>query len=223
MKQHFHREINELHEMMAQLGGMVEQVIGKAITSLYEGDANLAGEVRFDENRIDEMEVAIEERCLNIMALYQPVARDLRFLVTVLKVNNELEHIGDLADSIARHVPDIPKSKVENTRMALRDMAGQTQEMVSLTLDALLNEDSDKARSVVAMDDQIDTFHRNHHKLVAENIESVDREFTVAELKMLSISRSLERIADLATSIAEDVIYCVEAKIVRHDRRLNGH
>lgn len=219
MKQHFHREINELHAMVGQLGGMVEQAIGKVITSLYEGNIELAKQVSQDEERIDEMEVAIEERCLNIMALYQPVARDLRFLITVLKVNNELEHIGDLAESIARHVPALPRSKVESSRMALRDMGVKTQKMVSLTLDALLNQDSDKAREVVGMDDTIDQYHRNHHKMVADRIENADKEFTVSELKLLSISRSLERMADLAASISEDVIYCVEAKIVRHRRR----
>ncbi len=219
MQQHFHREITELYTMVAQLGGMVEQAIGKVVSAFYEGDASLAQKVRDEENRIDEMEVAIEERCLNILALYQPVSRDLRFLVTVLKVNNELEHIGDLADSIARHVPAIPKSKVESSRMAIKEMGTQTQTMVGLALDALLNEDSAKARRVIEMDDQIDRYHRSNHKIVAENIESAEVDLTLPELKMLSISRSLERMADLAASISEDVIYCVEAVIVRHRPR----
>ena len=216
MNQHFHREVSDLYTDIARLGGLVEEAIAKAMTSLYHGDRNLAKEVRRGDNRIDELEVQIEERCLNILALYQPVARDLRFIVTALKVNNELEHMGDLAEAIARKTKLVPRSKVEASVMELAKMGEETQRMVSLSLDALLNEDSEKAREVIRMDDEIDRYHSKHHRMVARTIEKVEKGLTMPELKMLSVSRSLERIADLATSIAEDVIYYVDATIVRH-------
>ncbi len=216
MKQHFHREINDLYTQIAKLGGMVEEAIGKAIASLYDGDLQVAGAVRAGDDRIDQLEVAIEERCLKILALYQPVARDLRFLVTVLKVNNELEHMGDLAEHIARKATIISKSKMKDTRLEIATMAAKTQRMVGQALDALLNEDGERAREVIRMDDEIDAFHIKHHKIVEGRIEEGERDFGVDELKMLSVSRSLERIADMAASIAEDVVYFTEGTIIRH-------
>ena len=213
---HFHREIEEMYAGIARLGGMVEEAIGKAMSAVVKGDVELAKEVRAGDDAIDKLEVELEERCLAILALYQPVARDLRFLVTALKVNNELEHIGDLAESIARKSKSIPRSKAENSPMELFQMGKETQKMVSLALDALLKEDSQKAKEVIHMDDRIDGYHRKHHQIVENRIEHVDKEISNAELKMLSVSRSLERIADLATSIAEDVVYFVDATIVRH-------
>ena len=216
MNNHMHRELAELHAEIARLGGMVEDSIGKAMTSLYEGDQQLARQVRSGDDLIDELEVKIEEHLLSIMALYQPVARDLRFLVTALKVNNELEHIGDLAESIARKAFTIPKSKVDHSKIELRDMAEITQQMLSEALTAFLEQDGDKAKAVLIKDDKVDRWHGKNHRTVAENIEKTDRDFTVAELQLLSVSRSLERIADTASSIAEDVVYLVDAQIIRH-------
>ncbi|MDJ0839709.1 MAG: phosphate signaling complex protein PhoU [Acidobacteriota bacterium] len=214
LQQHFHREIDRLKESIAQLGGLVESAVGKALTSLRENDQDLAGEVRQSERRIDEMEVEIEEHLLKLMALYQPVARDLRFLVTVLKVNNLLEYMGDLAESIARKTQTVPKGHLENSPMSLFTMGKKTQEMVMLSLDALLKQDTSLAREVIAMDDEIDHFHGENHRIVAKHI--AEKRFHKSELDMLSVSRSLERIADLAATVAEDVIYSVDAVIVRH-------
>lgn len=219
MNQYFHQELGELYTEIAKLGGMVEESIGKAMASFTMADKVLARDVRTGDDKIDKLEVEIEERCLNMLALYQPVARDLRFLVTALKVNNELEHIGDLAESIARKARKVPKSKVENSKMELMNMGESTQKMVSLALDAFLKEDSKKAWAVIHMDDEIDKFHAKHHRIISQDIESDERSFSIPELKMLSVSRSLERMADLATSIAEDVIYFVEGNIVRHRPR----
>lgn len=216
MKQHFHRELGNLKTQTAKLGGMVEEAIGKALLSLREGDQYLAREVRKGDDAIDTLEVEIEERCLKILALYQPVARDLRFIVSVLKVNNELEHMGDLAESIAQKTKRVSKELVNDSKMDLMQMGQNTQKMVGMALDALLEENAEKAREVIKMDDEIDRYHYSHHRVVSESIEQTDKKISHTELSLLSVSRCLERIGDMATSVAEDVIYYVDAKIIRH-------
>lgn len=216
MKLHFHRELADLNSEIARLGGLVEESIGKALTSLRTGDKKLAKEVRRGDDLVDVLEVELEERLLKILALYHPVARDLRFIVAVLKVNNELEHMGDLSQSIAQKTKRISPTHVQNTPMELFRMGDITQKMVGLALDSLLTQDVEKAKQVIQMDDEVDKLHSQHHKLVARYIEDQSHEFNLPELALLSVSRSLERIADMATSVAEDVFYLVEAKIVRH-------
>jgi phosphate transport system protein len=216
MKLHFHRELADLNTEIARLGGLVEESIGKALTSLRSGDKKLAKEVRKGDDLIDVLEVELEERLLKILALYHPVAKDLRFIVAVLKVNNELEHMGDLTESIAQKIKRISPSQVQNTPMRLFEMGEITQKMVGLALDSLLTQDVEKAKKVIQMDDEVDRLHREHHQLVSQHIEEKSEAFSLSELGLLSVSRSLERIADMATSVAEDVFYLVEAKIVRH-------
>jgi len=216
MKLHFHRELADLNSEIARLGGLVEESIGKALTSLRTGDKKLAKEVRRGDDLVDVLEVELEERLLKILALYHPVARDLRFIVAVLKVNNELEHIGDLSQSIAQKTKRISPNHVQNTPMELFRMGDIAQKMVGLALDSLLTQDVEKAKQVIQMDDEVDKLHSQHHELVARHIEDQSHEFNLPELALLSVSRSLERIADMATSVAEDVFYLVEAKIVRH-------
>ncbi len=218
MRQSFQEELSALHTDIARLGGLVEEAIGKALAGLGERNSRLLLEVRDGDDRIDALEVAIEERCRSILALYHPVARDLRFLVTVLKVNNELEHMGDLAEDIARKATRIPPSKLESSPMELIPMGACTQRMVAMALDALLSEDSSKAYEIIHLDEEVDQYHAGNHRLIAERIEGKSTDFTLVELNMLSISRSLERIADIAISIAEDIIYLVDAVIVRHRR-----
>lgn len=216
MKLHFHREIADLNTEIARLGGLVEESIGKALTSLRTGDKKLAKEVRKGDDLIDVLEVELEERLLKILALYHPVAKDLRFIVAVLKVNNELEHMGDLTESIAQKARRISPVHVQNSPMELFHMGDITQKMVGLALDSLLTQDVEKAKEVIRMDDEVDRLHRQHHELVAQHIEDKSYEFKMPELGLLSVSRSLERIADMATSVAEDVFYLVDATIVRH-------
>lgn len=219
MKLHFHREISHLKTEIAKLGGLVEDAIGKALQCLEEGEDRLAHEVHQGDDYIDRLEVEIEERCLKILALYQPVARDLRFIVSALKVNNELEHMGDFAQSIAQKINYVPKEAVDRSGMRLDEMGRITQKMLSMALDALLKEDAQRAREVIEMDDMVDQLHSRHHQIIADKIRGHQDRVTMAELGLLSVSRSLERIADRSTSIAQDVIYYVEARIVRHQRR----
>ncbi|CAM2067703.1 phosphate signaling complex protein PhoU [Sulfidibacter corallicola] len=218
MKLHFHREISQLNTEIAKLGGLVEDAIGKALVSLREGNHKLAEEVLEGDDYIDQLEVEIEEHCLKILALYQPVARDLRFIISVLKVNNELEHMGDFAQSIAQKITYVPKAAIEKSGMKLLEMGSGTQKMVGMALDALLKEDAERALEVIEMDDHIDQLHIQHHRLVADRLKYANPPLKLPDLGLLSVSRSLERISDKATSIAQDVIYYVEARIIRHQK-----
>jgi phosphate transport system protein len=215
-EQHFHREISDLKSQVAILGGLVENGIGKAIKALREGNHPLGQEVVASDQTIDELEVEIEEACLKVLALYQPVARDLRTVITILKVTNDLESMGDLMESIANKVSQVDNESFLRSPMKLGPMAEKTMEMVHKALDCLLQENVKLAREVHQLDEFVDRYHAENHKTVAEGINLRGDKFSIVELKLLSVSRALERIADLATHIAEDVIYLVEAKIVRH-------
>lgn len=216
MEQHLHREIADLKLVMARLAGLVEESIGKALTALKEGDKKLAKEVRKGDDQVDSLEVEIEERLLKLFALYQPVARDLRFLVTALKVNNELEHVGDLAESIAAKTRSVSNKIVSETSLNLFAMGEKAQAMLNKAVDAFLKSNAELARHVIGMDDEVDKIHKYNHKIIRRRIKDKGIVFDEEELGLLSVSRSLERIADTATSMAEDVIYFVDARIIRH-------
>jgi phosphate transport system protein len=161
------------------------------------------------------MEVDIEEECLKNLALHQPVAKDLRFLISVLKINNDIERIGDLSVNIAETALFLNLRKKIEPPFDLSKMADLVKNMVKKSLDALLQENVALAKEVLAEDQEVDEIHRNAYPIVTKDIlehpESAD-----SYIRMLSVSRYLERIADYATNISEDVIYMVEGNIVRH-------
>ena len=216
MEQHFHREMNEMRSLIAELGGHVEAGVGYAINSVKSSDLILAERVHEIENIVDHMEVEIEEHCLKVLALYQPVAKDLRLIVTTLKLINELESMADLAVKIADTAGKIPKSLFNESQLNLSEMGDKAVVMINMALDSFLQEDPSKAKEILGLEQELDEIHKENHRTVAKMIDKQEMVFTEAELILLSISRSLERIGDLATNIAEDVIYLVDAKIVRH-------
>ncbi len=161
------------------------------------------------------MEVEVEEECLKILALYQPVAADLRFVVAVLKINNDLERMGDLARNIAKRVAQLARAEPVDLPPEIRTMASLTQEMVKQCLDAVVNADPSLARQVREEDDAVDEARMQIRQKILRGIKSSpDRVESL--LRINSVSKHIERLADMATSIAEDVIYMVEGEIVRH-------
>jgi phosphate transport system protein len=161
------------------------------------------------------MEVEVEEECLKILALYQPVAADLRFVVATLKINNDLERMGDLAKNIAKRAAFIAKADPIDVPIDFRTMAMQAQHMVKQSLDALVNADANLARQVRIEDDVVDDSRQRIRQQVLQGIRR-SPEKTEYLLKFNSVSKHLERLADMATNVAEDVIYMVEGEIVRH-------
>jgi phosphate transport system protein len=215
MTRHIERQIEHLKEKILRVGTLVEEAISKAITALINEDIPLAQRVMASDEEIDRMEVEVEEECLKILALYQPVAADLRFVVSVLKINNDLERMGDLAKNIAKRVPQLAAGAPCPLPPEIRPMAMQAQEMVKQCLDAVVRGDPTLARQIREEDDSVDASRQRVQKMVMQGIKD-SPEKVESLLRINSVSKHIERIADMATNIAEDVIYMVEGEIVRH-------
>jgi len=214
---HLQREIDRLKRKVLALGALVEENLRLAFQAIDQRDAAKARRVIATDVLIDQNEVDVEEECLKILALYQPVAGDLRFVAAVIKINSELERIGDLSANIAERalqlVDEHPVAVPHNVAV----MADRTWTILEKSLDALVRQDAVIAREVLAADDEVD-------ELYAELIEELkaviraDLEHLDAIVLLFSVARYLERLADHATNIAEDVLYMVEGEIQRHNQ-----
>jgi phosphate transport system protein len=216
MSLHLQRDLNDLKRDILHLGSLVETSIGNASVALKDRRPELADIVFANEVLINEKEVDIEESCLKILALHQPVATDLRFIVVVLKVNNDLERIGDLAENLTeRAVYLSERDALAAPTTKINDMFIIIRSMLKDSLDSLVKLDVGLARKVIAQDDSVDEINREMYDdfraLVAVNGSVVEQ-----ATSLLSCSRYLERIADLATNICEEVLFMVEGEVVRH-------
>lgn len=214
------REIEQLKKMLLSVGAMVEDAIAKAIYALKQRDVVLAEAIIKADREIDAMEVRVEEECLKILALHQPVAQDLRFVVAVMKINNDLERMGDLAANIAKRTRYLAAQPSLGLPLDFAGMAAKSQAMVKRSLDALVNGDPVLARQILKDDDAVDRMRKDMEDLVLTEIQ-LRPQFTTHLLKLASVARHLERLADMATNIAEDVIYMVEGEIIRHKDALS--
>ena len=209
------REIERLKCKILEVGALVEQAIRLAVVAIDEGDADSAQKVIEGDAAIDEMEVLLEEECLKILSLHQPVAQDLRLIVSAMKINNDLERMGDLAVNISERALYLTTKAKIAPPFNLSDMESSVQSMVKRSLDALVHQDDALARLVIRQDDTIDDMNRKNY--AAAIVEMKKDSHKIARLMhYVSVSSQLERIADLATNIAEDVIYLVEGDIIRH-------
>ena len=220
MTKQFEREIVRLKKKLLFLGSMVEGSLDMAMASMAEYDRDLAQKIIDYDEEIDLKEIEIEEDCLKILALHQPVAIDLRFVVSVLKINSDLERIGDLATSIAKHILRLSDTKALVIPDILSTMAISAKDMVKNSLDALVNKDSHLAEGVINSDNEVDRLHRKMYDIIYSKFTD-DEERSPGWMDILAISRYVERIADHATNIAEDVIYMVNGEIVRHSGLLD--
>ncbi|MBN2714093.1 MAG: phosphate signaling complex protein PhoU [Planctomycetes bacterium] len=215
MSVHLQREIEKLKKEVLSLCAVVEDNVHLAVRALIERDANMAEKVQDRDLEVDGREVDVEEDCLKILALHQPVAVDLRYVVATLKINNDLERIGDLAVNIARKANTLAHKSDFELPIDLSPMSEMTKKMLRDSLDAFVNMDSSLAYNVCADDDVVDGMKKKS-KTVVEDMISDNPHQVKAYNTLLSVIRNLERIADHATNIAEDVIYMIEGKIVRH-------
>jgi phosphate transport system protein len=215
MSVHFEREIARLKKRVLGLGALVEENMHKAFVALRTGDLELAREVIGGDITIDEMEVEVEEECLKILALYQPVAGDLRFIIAVSKIDNELERIGDLSANICARIVELaPEASIAIPETA-HEMAGRIESMLARTLDSLIENDAQLARSVLLDDREVDALFR---RLIDELKEEIRAHLELLDplIIVFTMARYLERLADRMTNICEDVIYLAEGDIVRH-------
>ena len=215
MGKHLQRDLDDLQRRLLGLAASVEEAIHKAITALQGRDLGLAEEVISGDGRIDEEENHVEEECLKILALHQPVAVDLRRIAAALKINAELERMADLAEDIAERAERLAQLPEIPMPAKLQRMTDLTTSMVRQSLDAFVHLDARLARTVCRLDDEVDRFNR---QIIDELIRAMQASPDMVEpgMSLFSATRHLERIADHATNIAEDVVYLVEGEIIRH-------
>ena len=217
MKTHLQREIHKLKHHVLTLSAEVENSIYESYNALIALDVDKANKVIENDDIIDQHEVDIEEECLKIMALYQPVAGDLRMVIGLLKMNNDLERMGDLASNICNYVIKIAKFDVVEISPKFNLIFSETRKMVRDCLDSLVNSDEELARKVCNNDDVVDQLNIEIIRDIQEQLQKTPNKVR-SLLLLLSVTRSIERIADYATNIAEDVIYMTYGHIVRHGR-----
>ncbi|MBW2065067.1 MAG: phosphate signaling complex protein PhoU [Deltaproteobacteria bacterium] len=221
MTRHLQRELERLKKRILYLGAMVEERVDMAAKAVEKRDGRLAQEIIERDHEIDEAEIEIEEECLKILALHQPVAVDLRFLSAVIKINNDLERIGDEAVNIAQRVLVIAKREKLDIRFDYLLMAEKAKGMLKRSLDAVVNLDLDSAVKVCISDDEVDGLQREAYDVIKDAVGKNPLRAGYL-INMLLVSRHLERIADHATNIAEEVVYMIEGEIVRHGRLPTG-
>ncbi len=215
---HFQRELDKIKKMILSLGALVEQRVARIKQAVEDRDSELAKEIMQLDHEIDEMEVEIEEECLKIIALHQPVAADLRFIVAVIKINNDLERIGDQVVNIAQRVVTIAKRPVAPFRFDYSVMADKAEAMLRMSLDSLVNQDLDVAIKVLHLDDDVDKIKDQAYDRIKQAMADGLTEDIGYMINLLLISRHIERLADHATNIAEEVVYMIEGEIVRHGK-----
>lgn len=215
MSTHLTRDLDKLHKSLLSMCAVVEEMIHNAVDGLENPGEQLASELAAQDERIDRWDVEIEEECLKMLALHQPVAVDLRRIATVMKITGELERVADLGVHIAERACGIGPHVRDVVLEKLHEMARVALEMLHSVIDAYVALDSGIARDVCAQDDIVDELNR---EIIYELVQTMQEfpEQVDASMHLFSASRHLERIADHATNIAEDVVYLVEGEIIRH-------
>lgn len=218
MHKHLDREIENLKKLFMSLSTLVEENFVQATKAFKEMNAEAAKLAIGNDERIDKMEIEVEEECLKMLALYQPVAVDLRYIITILKINNDLERIGDLACNIAKCTVFLAEHTEFEVSNHFPVMIQKTQVMLEKSLDALVNMDTQLAYEVCALDTEVDELKNYLEQDLITMIQSTPEQAS-SLLRLLSIARYLERMADHVTNIAEDVIYSADGDIIRHHRK----
>jgi phosphate transport system protein len=212
---HFDQELEQLKSKLLAMSALVESAIYRSITAVVQKDRNLAEEVRQNEKRVNHMEIEIDDQAISLLALQQPMASDLRLITAALKINNDLERMGDLAVNIAQRAIALMDEPMVQPLIDIPHIGALVQNMVRKALDAFVHKDAELAQSVLAADDAVDNLRTAFfHELVS----FMQREPThiPQALNLLSVVRNLERIADHSTNIAEDVLFYVKGIDVRH-------
>jgi len=216
MTRYFDEELLELNKKILEMSGEVENAIGLSVRALRELSRKLAEAVIKGDKHIDNMELEIEEKCLNIIALYQPAATDLRFVVMSLKITTDLERIADLAVDIAQRVLELADQPLLKPLIDIPKLATLAQGMVRDAINSFVNKDTELARSVILRDNEADELRNLVQSELINDYMVKDSSTVPRAIPLLLVARHLERICDHATNIAEDVIYMVKAEVVRH-------
>jgi phosphate transport system protein len=221
VERHFERELEALKEQLLLMGGRAEGIVLKAVEALRRLDTGLAQEVFADDRVIDRMEIDIEERCVRLLALQQPMARDLRFITAALKINNDLERVGDHAVNIAGSVQRLADQPLLKPLVDIPRMASLANGMLAEALDLFVRRDAEGARRLCARDDEVDALNQQvFRELVSFMVE--DPTTITRAMELILVARNLERVADLATNVAEEVVFIAEARVIKHHAEQQG-
>ena len=217
MKQHrrFEEELEKLKESLVRMAGLAEEQVDRAVESLLTRDDELAEKVVERDPEIDDLEMSIDNQAISLLALQQPMARDLRFITMAMKISNDLERVGDHAVNIADALSYVVQAPPLPRLPELEEMSGIATEMLNDALASFVQNDSELARSIGDRDDRVDELHENVFRIVLTHMMQDPRTIG-AGIDMILVSRNLERIADLATNIAEDVVFMVEGQSIKH-------
>ena len=215
---HFQDDLDALKAMLVGMAGLAEEAVRLAVEALLERDLHKAELVSNNDDRIDELEVDVDNQAMSLLALQQPMAKDLRLITIAMKISNDLERVGDHAVNIAEMLRYLVEAPPFPVTPEIEEMTSIATQMLSHALDAFIRGDNALARQVLSQDDRVDDLHDNNFRILLTHMMEDPRKIT-AGMDLLLISGNLERIADLATNIAEDVVYLVEGRSIRHDSR----
>jgi phosphate transport system protein len=218
---HFHEELETLKSHLVAMSGIAEESVRMAVESLLERDAEKARQVVMRDEQLDELELSIDDLAINLLALQQPMAKDLRFITAAMKIANDLERVGDHAVNIAEELEFILKAAPFPMLPELEEMARIANEMLSDALNAFVLADSRMARQVVQRDDRVDELHENNFRILLTHMMEDPRKIT-AGMDLFLVSGNIERIADLATNVAEEVVFFVEGRTIKHHAETRG-
>jgi phosphate transport system protein len=218
---HFHDELSHLKVRLLTMSGEAEAALGLSVDALLERDTGKAAAVIAGDRAIDAMEMDIEQRCINLLALQQPMARDLRMLTSALKIANDLERVGDHAVNIAQSTERLAQSRSIAPEPEIVEMARLARDMLSDALEAFIRGDAQAGRDVCRRDDKVDALHDSVFRILLTHMME-DPHTIGAGMELFLVSRNLERIADLATNIGEDVVFLVEGKSIKHHAEDRG-
>jgi phosphate transport system protein len=212
---HFHEELARLKTQLLEMSGLAEELVDQAMQALRARDAELASTVIRRDNDLDAMEVAVDDMCIHLLALQQPMARDLRLITMAMKISNDLERVGDHAVNIAEAVAHLAESPIHLEFAEIDEMGRLATEMLTDALDTFVRADAQGAREVCRRDDRVDGLHNSLFRILLTHMMEDPRRIG-ASMSLFLVSRNLERIADLATNIAEDVVFLVEGRNIKH-------
>jgi phosphate transport system protein len=218
---HFHEELSAVKVRLLTMSGEAEAALGLAVEALLERDADKARQVIKADRIIDNMEMEVEEQCINLLALHQPMARDLRMLTCALKIANDLERVGDHAVNIAQSAERLAEARAIAPEPEIVEMARLSREMLSDALEAFIRGDAAAGREVCRRDDKVDLLHRSVFRILLTHMME-DPHTIGTGMELFLVSRNLERVADLATNIGEDVVFLVEGKSIKHHSEDRG-
>ena len=216
---HFHDELARLKTQLLEMSGLAEELVAQAMAALRGRDAELAEEVIRRDNDLDAIEIAIDDTCIHLLALQQPMARDLRLITMAMKISNDLERVGDHAVNIAEAVRHLTEQSIRLEFAEIDEMGRLATEMLTDALDTFVRADAEGAREVCRRDDRVDGLHESLFRILITHMMEDPRRIGAA-MSLFLVSRNLERIADLATNIAEDVVFLVEGRNIKHGSEL---